>query len=602
MHRRDISKALFATATGSAVVARQADAQTCTAPCFAQTAAEIAAAAALSVPSVVVNYAYAPGDVRRYWSGSGDLTTALNNACLCNGRVYIIGGSYSLSGVINVQSNQVIYGDGEASVLTFSNNAANQFQANGISNFVIRDLKIVVTGSGVNTYIGAVSILNGASNGLVENLDISGVSGCGVILTQVTLCTIRGCHFHTFNNVNNDTGDVYLTSNATAGCSYCVIENNRCFGGAWHGISLETQGSGNQPNLYNVIQGNRIGQHQAYGINNYSGAANADNFTQIIGNYIENIQGNVITGNSGAGIYVVAAGAVVVANNIIRNCCVQTTSQTLAPAGIGINGITSGLTPISVTGNVISGMTRYNGIYVVSSVAGVSVTGNNVLMPGNNTNGNGINVSNSSNVTVTGNTVNSISAQAAILCYASSGNLTGLTVNSNIATHGGGGPGIQFTFNAPYTFSQCAVNGNSVSTGAGGINIQLANVTASSVAGNSCDTLGNASMWLATSTAIRLTGNTLQASGAYAFVTSGACSGSLFDESNYVASAGNGPGLNGINNAGTGCNVRQLGTAVPDVGTQILGDTVYNTAGVTPFAWSCTTAGSPGTFTGLTLP
>ena len=409
MRRRDISRALFATAAGSTIVAQSAEAQTCTAPCYAQTAAEIAAGV------TPTNYSYSSGNILRYGAdptGSTDSTMAFNQALSCNPSVYIPGTSqtYALSGTLNIQSNQAIYGDGDPSFLTCSNNAGNQFQANGVSNFTIRNLRILVTGSGANTYIGAVSILGGSSNGLVENLDISGVSGCGVILDQVTLCTVRGCHFHNFNNINNDTADIYLTSNATAGCTYCVIESNRCFGGGFYGITLETQGAGSQPNLYNIIQGNRIGQHQAYGINDYSGAANIDNFTQILDNYIENIQGNVITGNSGAGIYVVGTGGVVVANNTIRNCCVQTSSQSLAPAGIGVSGVTSGLSPISVTGNTISGMTKYNGILVVTSMGGVCVTGNSIIMPGTNTNGNAIQVNNASNVTVTGNTINSISA------------------------------------------------------------------------------------------------------------------------------------------------------------------------------------------------
>ena len=77
MHRRDISKALFATAAGSALVGRQADAQTCTAPCFAQTDAE----SAISVTPT--NLGYPQGDVRRYGAdptGTNDSTTAINNA------------------------------------------------------------------------------------------------------------------------------------------------------------------------------------------------------------------------------------------------------------------------------------------------------------------------------------------------------------------------------------------------------------------------------------------------------------------------------------------------------------------------------------------
>lgn len=73
MRRRDISKALFATAAGSTVVAQRAQAQTCMAPCYAQTAAEIGAGV------TPVNYAYVPGDVRRY-GAVGDGVTPDNAA------------------------------------------------------------------------------------------------------------------------------------------------------------------------------------------------------------------------------------------------------------------------------------------------------------------------------------------------------------------------------------------------------------------------------------------------------------------------------------------------------------------------------------------
>jgi hypothetical protein len=102
-------------------------------------------------------------------------------------------------------------------------------------------------------------------------------------------------------------------------------------------------------------------------------------------------------------------------------------------------------------------------------------------------------------------------------------------------------------------------------------------------------------------TQLRVSNNTFITTGTAAVATGGACTGSMLNESNYLNSS-NGTGLNAINNAGTLFNMRQMGTAVPTAGTQILGDAIYNTAGVTPFAWSCTTAGTPGTFTGLTLP
>lgn len=82
MHRRDISKALFASAAGSALVAQRAEAQSCVAPCYARTAAEIA------IGVTPTNLAYPAGYVYRYGTnttpGTTDMTSAINtcaNVC-----------------------------------------------------------------------------------------------------------------------------------------------------------------------------------------------------------------------------------------------------------------------------------------------------------------------------------------------------------------------------------------------------------------------------------------------------------------------------------------------------------------------------------------
>lgn len=60
MHRRDIAKVLLASSVASPLMAQRADAQTCNAPCFPLTPAEILHSAP------VTDAAYLPGDVRRY--------------------------------------------------------------------------------------------------------------------------------------------------------------------------------------------------------------------------------------------------------------------------------------------------------------------------------------------------------------------------------------------------------------------------------------------------------------------------------------------------------------------------------------------------------
>jgi hypothetical protein len=89
MRRRDIPRALIASAAGAALFGQRAEAQTCTAPCYARTTDEITAGV------TPVNYAYAPGNIRRYGAvvdGSAPdedaIRLALNAVPLSGGRIY----------------------------------------------------------------------------------------------------------------------------------------------------------------------------------------------------------------------------------------------------------------------------------------------------------------------------------------------------------------------------------------------------------------------------------------------------------------------------------------------------------------------------------
>src|ERR1700742_3589773 len=79
--RRDISKELVASSTGSVLISQRTEAQTCSAPCYARTPAEIAAGV------TPTNLAYTPDpniDVRRYGAAQSNTNaqnlTAINTA------------------------------------------------------------------------------------------------------------------------------------------------------------------------------------------------------------------------------------------------------------------------------------------------------------------------------------------------------------------------------------------------------------------------------------------------------------------------------------------------------------------------------------------
>ena len=110
MHRREISSALIASMTGAALLPRDAQSQTCTAPCYARTQAEINAGV------TPTNTQYLPGDLRRYGADPTCNTpsaTAITNAILSNAYVfdgYPGGGTYLVEATVPVQSVTRIQG------------------------------------------------------------------------------------------------------------------------------------------------------------------------------------------------------------------------------------------------------------------------------------------------------------------------------------------------------------------------------------------------------------------------------------------------------------------------------------------------------------
>jgi parallel beta-helix repeat protein len=359
---------------------------------------------------------------------------------------------------------------------------------------------------------------------------------------------------------------------------------------------------------YNLITGNRIGQHTTYGIMDYHNANGLDGFNQISDNYIENIQGTTRPGGgtsaSGAGIYIAGAGGDSIKGNIVRNCCVQTTFRSLVPAGIAVTLGPAGQAPVNVIGNTVEGMTKWDGICVASSANGANIVGNMVRMPANTTGSAAINILGSSNVVCTDNAID-ITPVTGTTVDGIDVNLTTSQNNvviSNNRITGGNARGIYITSGGAPTLTTATISGNILSGSGGGANgIDVMNLIGVTITGNNVNTTTNKALNIATCTQTRVSNNVLITTGTTAVATSGTCTGSILDESNYLSSSA-GTQLNAVSNAGTLLNMRQLGTIAPTSGTQILGDVVYSTTGVSPFALWCTAAGSPGTFTGLTIP
>jgi hypothetical protein len=106
MLRRDLSKVFIGSVAGATLLSQEAQAQTCSPPCYPITAQE------LSAGQTPTDYSYPTADIRRYGgvgNGSTDCTTALQNAAAVSaaggGNVIIAAGTYRIASNTTLAAN-----------------------------------------------------------------------------------------------------------------------------------------------------------------------------------------------------------------------------------------------------------------------------------------------------------------------------------------------------------------------------------------------------------------------------------------------------------------------------------------------------------------
>jgi len=577
-----------------------------------------------------VDTTYAPGNILRYGvnsiPGTTDMTTAfqaaLNQASQPGGAaVYIPTGTFLISAILNIGANTRIYGDGSSSVVNFTATVNNDYLSGAfVSNCRVEAIQFnVLTVQAGGGYTGVVAFHYGNNNAVV-GCEITGATQSGILIDGCSNCYVARNYLHnfTYGTGVNDSSDIHvMTVNATGlNADNNIIENNQCFGGNNIGISLETSATPNLLMRKTVIQGNRVGTHTAYGILVYTHQT-GDGYVDVLGNYVEGITGSSSAqgGSAGAGIYVTGTSAVKVANNTIYNCCSLTTNATLSPGGIGI-AVPTG-SPCIITGNSIYDISQNNpnagpsfglaGIYVSSIPVGSTISGNLISQQvpvGANVGYSAIELNpGGQGTTVNGNSINvlnTIAGTRGIFLFANGGNLQNVVLSGNLIA-GCSGKHISLEQNGGFVNTVCSIVGNVCSNG--GASCTPINITASvsiTVAGNSCNANTTQALVISGSTSVRVTGNLLATSGSGLINTAGTCTGSFIDESN------SGMTITNVNNAGTGSMVSFYAGATPQGagGTWQQGDTaIYNVPGAaSQDRWRCTTGGTSGTWTALTLP
>ena len=330
-----------------------------------------------------------------------------------------------------------------------------------------------------------------------------------------------------------------------------------------------------------------------------SGIRNSDNLIQ--GNEIEGVTGAAAPASYGSGIYCVGfgLGGLIVADNKIQNCCISSTARSNEPAGIAItgfgavSGVTGAVKPV-ITGNSVGGMTQGDGIGIISCYAGAVLGPNSVEVPPTN-NGSGaggsalkgqaLRIQESCFVSGTGGSYFSLNDQPAVFVYASTTSISDISL-SGLTVRSGSSYGLQVSRLSTFGISRCSFSGF---IGLAAAAWQVTALSDSNISNFAITTSNSYASEIYSSPRVSFSGNYL--SGTNALIATGTCTGSNIGLSNF---------LNGnVENSATGLLVMRYGTAAPATGAGALGDQVINSSGSVGAAkaWTCTTAGAPGTWT-----
>lgn len=518
--------------------------------------------------------------------GTTDDTAAIQAACTAGGRIYFPAGTYKVSSAITLISNSALDLDPNAIVTTVVT-SISILSATSKTNVHIRGGTIQYTAAGATGGNGAV-LFDTCTYCTLSGVNIVGGQYAGVYLTNSSNCTIRGNVFSGTLGTHPDAADISVRNTSNDN----TISENQCVGSGAHGILV--QGPGATIPLRNRVLSNFINAKQAYGIAIYQTTA-ADNYTVVEGNEITGILGTSLAGASGNGIYMQSAGGSVVANNIVKDCCLNTTSTTNSPACISISfDQTAGptLQPITVVGNSVNS-SKWSGI-IVSSARG-TVSGNSVNFT-DTTNGYGILIYDSSNLDVTGNQVNlpTTVARAGIVVNTTlARGIENINVSNNTVFGGNDAQIFSIKSAAGTTISGVFSGNNLQSAGTSALGLALNNLQNAVVNGNYVNS-AYIGFYIQNCTNVRGSGNVSRAGSLYRFLSGGTCSNVYFDDSNDFDMAT--PAK--IQNTVTGVAIEQRSNGSPGGGNWQIGDRICQTVPVVgqPKGWRCTVAGSPGTW------
>jgi hypothetical protein len=520
--------------------------------------------------------------------GVADDTVAIQNAATAaqNRKLLVPDGTYKITTAISLPSNIQVELEPNATITTAAT-GISILLASSKTNVCITGGRIQYTVGGSTGLIGAVE-LNNCTYSDVENVSFAGAQFAGVLLNNSSNCTVANNSFSATLGTHQDAADIFVTGNSNDNTAF----GNQCTGTGAHGIIV--QGPGITIPLRNRIISNFVNAKTTYGIVVYQVTA-ADNYTVVQGNEITGILGTGLAGASGSGIYIQTCGGSVIADNIVKDCCLNTTSATNAPAGISIafdQTFGPSLQPVSVTGNVVNS-SKWSGI-VVSSARG-TLSGNSVNFT-DTANGNGILIFDASNLAVVGNQVNlptNVARPGIFINTTLARGIDNLTVSNNSVFGGNDAQIFSAKTSAGTTISGSFIGNVLKSAGASALGLTLNELLNATISGNCIDS-AYIGLYIQNSSNVRGAGNISRSGSLYRFLSGGTCSNVYFDDSNDFDIST--PGR--IGNTVTGVSIEQRNNASPGAGNWQVGDRIEQSVPVVgnPKGWRCTVAGNPGTW------
>lgn len=241
-------------------------------------------------------------------NGVADDTAAIQAAMTAENAVYFPPGTYLVSSPITLKSNNMVFGAGASSVISYTGTATSQgalyansgSAGNYVENLVVQNIKVLgqVASAGFSEFVHLIAF-HGVRNCLIDSCEIVGFRGDGIIFGSGDVAgqerhnvdvTVSNCYIDGVNNDNRN-GISVIDGNGV------TIENNyftRCTKSTMPGaIDIEPDS-----NIYHVIKNISIRNNRIYDCRGGVGAitvllpiqtfATAPNGFVIEGNYIDN--------------------------------------------------------------------------------------------------------------------------------------------------------------------------------------------------------------------------------------------------------------------------------------------------------------------------